>query len=231
MQKRLIKGKIAYNSDPYNKWNDQEQWIRISDGCPNNCPYCYCPTELKQYPIPEIIRSKVKIMDMNLLAQKNALSIINDLPKAIGKYNNLVDYELTSGIDFRFLTQEIANALKKKRFIKIRFAWDWFFKDQKKIRGSFLMLIKAGYKAEELSCFMLCNWKIPYKECCRKLDLLKVWNVKVNDCYFDNQTFPNVNPEFWKDQENKEFRSKCRKHNQLVRFKIDPEIKEKERIK
>jgi len=26
---------------------------------------------------------------------------------------------------------------------------------------------------------MICNWKIPYDECCRKLDLCKVWGVQI----------------------------------------------------
>ncbi|MCK5023291.1 MAG: hypothetical protein KAS04_03905, partial [Candidatus Aenigmarchaeota archaeon] len=73
--------------------------------------------------------------------------------------------------------------------------------------------------------FMICNWKIPFKENCQKLDLCKVWNVQVSDCCFDNQVFPNVIPIHWKTEELKEFRKKCRKHNQLVNFGIDPELK------
>jgi len=44
--------------------------------------------------------------------------------------------------------------------------------------------------------FLLCNWKIPYSECLKKLDLLKVWNVQVCDCYFDNQ-IRNIQPVYW----------------------------------
>ena len=58
-----------------------------------------------------------------------------------------------------------------------------------------------------------------------KLDLCKVWNVKVADCYFDNQLSPNIKPIHWKEDKIKTFRRKCRKHNQLVNFKIDPEYK------
>jgi hypothetical protein len=47
--------------------------------------------------------------------------------------------------------------------------------------------------------------------------------VKVADCYFDNQLSPNTKPIYWDVLEIASFRSKVRKHNQLVNFKIDPE--------
>jgi len=225
MQQRLTTNqKIKYSYGSYNKYDYKEQWIRITEGCPHNCPYCYEPQEFNIFDIPEIIRNDVKIMDMNLLCKKNALKIILDLGNM--KVNKkVVYYELVCGIDFRFLTQDIANALKKSRFTKIRMAWDWFMKDQYKIKDAIQMLLKAGYNSKKIMIFMICNWKVPYNECCKKLDLCKVWNVQVADCYFDNQTSPNIIPLFWTDEQNKSFRKKCRTHNQLINFGIDPDIK------
>lgn len=224
MQERFAKQKVKYSYGSYNKFDKVEQWIRITEGCPNNCEYCFEPQEYKIFDIPEIVRNEVKIMDMNLLAKPQALDIINELgtKRVNGK---VVHYELVCGIDYRFLTQNIANALKINRFPKIRMAWDWFYKDQFKIKKAYDMLLKAGYKPRDIMIFMICNWKIPFKENCQKLDLCKVWNVQVSDCYFDNQVFPNVIPIHWKTEELKEFRKKCRKHNQLVNFGIDPELK------
>ena len=225
IQKRLgIKKEVKYSYGTYSKSNKTEQWIRITEGCPHNCPYCYEPQEIKIFEIPEIVRNDVKIMDMNLLCKPEALNIIKELGKkrVNGK---VVYYELVCGIDYRFLTQEIANELKRSRFKNIRIAWDWFMRDQYAIKDGINKLLKAGYKNKDIMIFMICNWKIPYKMNCQKLDLCKVWNVQVADCYFDNQVFPNVIPEFWNDKELKSFRSKCRKHNQLVNFGIDPEVK------
>lgn len=228
IQTRLMHKEInlkkPYSYGPYNKYNENEQWIRITEGCPHNCPFCYEPQEIKVFGIPEIIRNNVKIMDMNLLCKKEALEIIEELGKkrVNGK---VVYYELICGIDYRFLTQEIANALKQNRFIKPRIAWDWFLQDQYAIKDAIEKLVKAGYKRKEIMVFMICNWKIPFEVNCRKLDLCKVWNVKVADCYFDGQVFPNVIPIYWTDEQNKTFRKMVRKHNQLVNFGIDPEIK------
>jgi len=215
---------MVYDRSKYNVSNETEQWIRLGDGCPNNCAYCYCPTDIIQYEIPEINRNKVKIMDMNLLCYPNALEIIKELGtrKVNGK---VVYYELICGIDHRFLTLELAIALKESRFKNIRFAWDYGYHLQKVIKKSVDILKKAGYKPKEISIFVLSNWKTPYCDCIRKLDLMKIWNVKVNDCWFDNQLPPKIKPIHWTYEQCKNFRRLCRKHNQMVLFGIDPELK------
>ena len=227
-QKRIVDEKEVklrkpYSYGSYNKCNETEQWIRISEGCPHNCPFCYEPKEIKLFKIPKIERNEVKIMDMNLLCKTEALDII----KALGKHRvnaKVVRYEVICGIDYRFLTPKIADALKASRFHNLRIGWDWFYTDQLKIRDALKLLQYAGYTTEDIMIFIICNWRISYKENCKKLDLCKVWNVKVADCYFDGQVSPNIVPEYWNDEEIKDFRARCRKHNQLVNFKVDPEL-------
>jgi len=217
------KERVKYTTGPYNKFNNEEQYIRITDGCPHNCPYCYAPNKLEYYGIPKIVRNKVKILDMNLLANPKAYNIITKLGLTLVN-KKFVYYELVCGVDYRFITLEIAAALKVFRFKNIRIAWDWFYKDQLNIKKCIDLLIKTGYKSEDLTIFMICNWKISFKECCNKLDLCKIWGVKVADCYYNNQLPPNIIPIDWTREQIKEFRAKVRTHNQLVNFKIDPEI-------
>lgn len=198
------------------------QEIETCNGCPNNCEYCYEEQKLTVFDVPEIESNYVHILDMNFLYQSNVIERIRDL--GLQKVNKkVVYYELVCGIDYRRLTQEIANELKKARFVKPRIAWDWGFDQQYKIKDAIDKLKKAGYNPKEISVFILYNWKIPYEECLKKLDLLKVWNVKVNDCCFDNQTARGFKPIYWTLDQLKGFRKKCRKHNQLVLFGIDPE--------
>ncbi len=223
LSKKEIKLKKPYSYGSYNKHNDKEQWIRISEGCPHNCPFCYEPIKIKIFGIPEIVRNKVIIIDMNLLCKKEALKIIKELGHKRVK-NKVIYYELLCGLDYRFLTKEIANELKKARFKKIKIAWDWFYKDQFKIKDAIKLLLKAGYKEIDITIFIICNWKIPFSENCKKLDLCKVWNIKVADCYYDGQISPNIDPIYWNNKEIKSFRKMVRKHNQLVNFGIDPQI-------
>ena len=217
----------SYARGSYNKYNDTEQWIRISEGCPNNCEFCRetkeCGTKPTYLPLPQIVRNNVKIMDMNLMYKKKALSIINDLGniKINGK---VVYYELICGIDYRFMNQEKANTLKQNRFQNIRFAWDHSIKEQYKIKDCYNQLIKAGYSSKSLMCFMICDWKIPFEECFMKLMLLKNWNIKVSDCWYDNVTPPNYQCNYWTMEQCIFFRALCAIHNQSVTFGIYPDM-------
>lgn len=225
IQQRLTsKAKVKYSYGPYSRVKGDEQWIRLTEGCPWNCPYCYEPQEIKIFPFPEIKRNKVGIMDMNLLCKPEAKDILRKLSE-VRVDGKVVHYDLLCGIDYRFLTPEIAQLLRDARVDKIRFAWDWYFKDQRDIKKAVDVLKEVGYNNRSLMVFMICNWKIPVSENLMKLDLLKVWNVQVADCYYDNQVGPKFIPIYWTLPEIREFRQKCRKHNQLVNFGIDPEIK------
>ena len=216
----------SYSTGPYNKMNDTEQWIRLSQGCPNNCDFCYEPPQRIVYPIPDIERNIVKIMDMNILSQDCVIDRIEYLGNL--KVNKkVIYYELVCGIDHRFLYLELAEALKKARFVKIRLAWDFSCKDQFKIRPPLKMLLAAGYRPRDITIFMICNWKISYEECLQKLYLCAIWSVKVADCYFDGQISPNIEPIGWTSDQIKDFRKRVRKHNQLINFGIDPELRDK----
>lgn len=222
MQKRLSEPTVKYSYGPYNKVESNEQWVRLSEGCPHNCPWCYEPTEIKLFPIPEFTVDNIKIMDMNFLCKPQALSILRQL-----YHNRKVDqsFEFICGIDYRFLTQEIATQLRITNFKNIRLAWDGPKTDQVRIKKAISMLKTAKYPGRDTMVFMICNHEsISYVDNCFKLDLCKVWGVKVADCYFDNQTSPNIIPLGWKDREIKDFRHRCRKHNQYVNFGIDPEL-------
>jgi hypothetical protein len=214
----------TYGKPQYNYVKGNIQRIELHRGCPWQHEYCYEPKINEDFPIPELTKNYVQILDMNLLARKDALEIIKELgEKRVNE--KVVYYEGVCGFDYRFLTQEIANALKNSRFFNIRMAWDGSITDQYRIKDALKMFLKAGYKPKEIMVFMIVNWKIPKQECERKLDIMKVWNVQVCDCCYDGG-YKYATPTFWDAKELKEFRAKCRKHNHLVNFGIDPEVKE-----
>lgn len=219
---------INYSVGAFNDSTWQFQAIRLSEGCPHKCDWCYewriIGKNWKVFDIPRIIRNDVHILDMNFLAKPECI----DLMKRLGqiKYDNKgVYYWLVCGIDYRFLTQEISDLLKVNRFVKIHIAWDGSYKDQKKIKNAIKILRKSGHR--NLSLFMICNHKfISYEENLQKLNLCKYWNIKVNDCWFDNQVSPHIKPVAWTIDQIKSFRKQVRKHNQFIVFGIDPELKD-----
>jgi hypothetical protein len=216
----------SYSKGVQNIITDGFQVIRLSEGCPHTCPWCYEWREIGDqwniFPLPKIIRHDVRITDMNLLAKPEALELIQQF-KDIRVEGKVIYPWLVCGIDYRFLTPEIAQALKDSRFINIHIAWDWRYSDQKKIKKAVDCLKKVGYN--EISIFMICNHpSVSYRENCKKLDLCKYWGCKVNDCYYDNQISPNIVPIGWNIFEIREFRKAVRKHNQICGFGIDPEL-------
>lgn len=212
-----------YSLGSYNVVKGDEQWIRLTEGCPNQCPFCAEPLEQKIFSIPEIVTNKVKIIDMNLIAKPESFKILMNLPMKANK--KFVHYELTCGIDYRFLSEDQAKMLWAKHFDNPRIAWDLGLDQQYKIKDCIDLLKSVGYHSKSIMVFMICNWRTTYEDNLRKLDLLKVWNVKVGDCWFDNQLSPNIKPIHWTEEQIKDFRRRCRKHNQLVLFGIDPELK------
>lgn len=217
---------IEYNKGPQNIITDEYQVIRLSEGCPHHCNWCYEWKEIgdnwKIFPLPEIVRRDVRMTDMNLLAKKESLDIINQF-RDIRVDGKVVYPWLVCGIDYRFLTVELATALKHNRFVNIHIAWDWRYSDQKKIKNAVNCLRKVGYN--EVSIFMICNHPaVSYKENLKKLNLCKYWGCKVNDCWFDNQTSPNIKAIGWDLLDIRAFRKAVRKHNHIVNFGIDPEL-------
>lgn len=209
-----------YSKGSYNKFDDEEQYIRITEGCPNRCVYCAESwengTKPIYYEVPEIVRNKVKILDMNLMYKSDCIDIINNLGQRKAN-NKVIKYNLQCGIDWRYMTQEKASALKRNRFENIRWAWDYAYADVYKMWDCFKYLVQAGYNPKDMQVFMICNWKVPYYENLEKLYTLMQWGVQISDCWFDNQLPPNIEPIDWTKEEIKEFRRLMRDHNIRIR--------------
>jgi hypothetical protein len=191
--------------------------IQFTSGCPNNCSYCYEQKEIKTFnPQVPITDDLIQILDMNFLANPSHLEILRSLPKQ--------HYEFICGVDYRLLSQEISDLMKVKGFQKVRWAWDYNLGQQRIHKNILNIFLRSGFKSKDLSVFILVNWKIPFVDCMKKLNLLKVWNVKVNDCCWDGG-YKLAKPVYWKPEEIKRFRKECREHNQLIGFKIYPELR------
>ncbi len=211
---------LGYSVGPYNKIKKSCQWIRLSEGCPNNCVYCgetkVNGTKPKYYSIPKIRNNYVKILDMNLLYKPKALEIIKKLGSL--KYNNkIIRYELQCGLDYRYFNLKFAKALKDNHFIKIKFAWDYSYDQAYKIYDTINILESVGYKRKEIQVFMIANHLISAREYIRKLQSLAFWHVQVSDCWFDNQKKGQVKPIHWKKSEIDLISSMCSEHNVMAR--------------
>jgi len=207
---------------PYEQKEDY-QVTKITKGCPHNCPYCYSDDfEVVNLPMP-FNRNKVLLVDENILAHPNILTVLDDLRKT--RVNGkVIHFEAVCGFDFRLLDEDKAFALKRARFVKPRIAWDGgVLQDHDSIDYALNILQTAGYHASDISVFVLTNWKVSYADCLLKLEYLKRWGVKINDCCY-NCSYDDPIPQYWTMEEIRDFRRRARKHNQLINFRgYDPE--------
>jgi len=234
-QTRLINRRSSkYQYGPINQVIEGKvQKIKTFEGCPHNCPYCDEPTGRKYFEIPELVCDKILEVSQNILYREDAKQYLIELGMT-GR-----EVELVCGVDFRLLDMETAEILREFKFgwfnkkwkwsRGIRIAWDWFVDDQYKIIDAIKLLLGAGFNQSEIMVFMIVNWKVPLWECELKLDLLKVWGVKVCDCCFDGG-HANAIPEYWSQKEIDYFRAKCALHNQLVNYKIYPDLQRAKRM-
>jgi len=215
-----------YHSEFYSRCNDSEQWIRLSDGCFRSCWNCYAPKDKVSYELPDIVRNKVRFLDMNFLyAHYDPVTILQQL--AVTRVNNkVVRYTFLCGLDFTLLTPEIVELCKKARVGRfnnkgnwingLTIAWDRSITEEKDIRKAVEVITSAGYLRQNIACFMLCNGKVPFAECVEKLKVLKSLRVQVQDCWYDNQKRGSVKPVYWTEVECNQFGRYCRAHNIAV---------------
>jgi len=213
------------------------QWIELNRGCLRGCPFCYSDPNFKEFSIPKIESNKVQIIGEGFLYDSRFIYLLETLSKI--KFNNkVIYYGFSQGLDYRLFIPFLEVLLSKGRFglinskgnwVKgIRLSWDLGLNQSNKLSMILKRLENVNYKLKNIIIFVLTNWKIDYNTCLKKLDQIKKWGVRIDDCTWDT-TKKNFIPLYWNVKDYKDFRSKCRKHNQLIAFNgYDPEIKKRE---
>ena len=214
------------------------QIIHTTRGCIRRCDFCGTwkiepEFTYKKSIQDEICSNRIIFYDNNLLANPYIEKILEGLSKAEHK-GKAVYSESQCGIDGRLLTQELANLLKKARFINPRIAWDHEYEQYKTIKKQLDILVNAGYRMCDIYIFMVYNWDIAFKEMEKKRLKCQEWGVQIADCRFRplNQTFDcydtkkeqtdkdyYIYPK-WTDREIKQFRRNVRRQNICVRQRL-----------
>lgn len=211
------------------------QIIHASRGCFRKCPFCGTwkiepKISFKKSIKDDICSNKIIFYDNNILKNPYIKDILKEL--AITKYNHKpIVCESQCGFDGRLLTPELAQLIKKARFLYPRIAWDWKYSEYKEIKRQIKILLDAGYDKKDVYVFMLQNWDIPFKEMEKKRVKCWEWGVQIADCRFRplTQTFDNynskkdqtnsdyyINPN-WTDKKVKQFRKNIRRQNICIR--------------
>ncbi|MGD9642976.1 MAG: radical SAM protein [Elusimicrobiales bacterium] len=187
-----------------------------------------------------INKSKVVFYDNNLLSNPYIKQILQGLGELRIKRHPVV-FESQSGFDGRLLEgdPELAGLIRKARFQNIRIAWDGPVEDKASIKKQLDLLVNAGYKAKDISVFMIYNFEPPYEGMLSKLEACREWGVQITDCRFRplTQEHDNYSPHMrngqpegsfyvhkkaeWTDDKIRDFRHKVREHNIWVRYAME----------
>ncbi len=216
---------IEYHDEFYSVTHDEEHWIRLTDGCFRSCWNCYTPKEIKVYDLPEIQANKVKFLDQNFLhAHHNPIQLLDSLPRKLN--GKVIKYTFLTGLDFTLFTIPILEAMRKARIGRfnnkgnyingLSIAWDRNIDEKDFIDRAIDMMLKVGYSKRGIQIRMLCNGKVSYGECIRKLKFVYKKKVMIDDCWFNNQKRGSVKPIYWTKEECKDFGDSCRANNIAV---------------
>jgi len=200
------------------------QRIELNRGCKRGCPYCHADRNFQEFHMPEITKKLVLIIEEGILYDSRLPELFDQL----GAKGRRIG--LSSGIDRRLLTQEIAEAMhrnhigiinnKGKWYNGAWISWDGGLDQQQDVKDAIDILLKAGFTRKHLGVFVLVNWLVPYDVCEEKRKKLFEWGVKIGDCTYDC-TKKNFIPQHWSTKDYKTFRRVCRQHNIAVNFSKD----------
>ena len=137
----------------------------LTRGCPNNCGFCIISKKEgrishKVADLSEFWRGQknVVIMDANLTACKDRLELLTQLE------NSHARVDFCQGLDARFITDEVAEALSKIKIKMIHFAFDQMKNADAIVRGLETFRKYAEVRPRECIVYILTNYDTTFEE-------------------------------------------------------------------
>jgi hypothetical protein len=163
-------------------------------GCPNDCPWCIVHKKEGHFRIAQHIREfhdfrfkSCKLLDNNILVNKDWFFENTDWAIA-----HNVKLNITQGMDIRLLTDEIADQLKRIKFVdqQVCFAWDRM-KDEKIVKAGIEMLRDHGINIRRnVSFYVLSGFNTTFEQ-----DLYRVKELKKTGAMAFVMKYHDDNPE------------------------------------
>lgn len=158
----------------YPQFTENTAFGFLTRGCPNNCPFCLVSKKEGRQSkrvarLEEFWRGQknIKLLDANILACKDRIKLIDELAES-GAW---VDF--TQGIDARFITDEVAEHLKRVKIKTVHFALDLMENADAVVKG--LQTYKNICGGDDKKCivYMLTNFNTTIEQ-----DLWRVEKIK-----------------------------------------------------
>ena len=144
----------------------------LSRGCCNGCGFCIvCKKEGCPHKVADLSewwngQKNIVLLDPNILACKERLDLLKQLEESKAR----VDF--TQGLDARFITEEIAEAILKVKHKEIHFAFD-FMKNEEKIVSGLKTFMRVKNDSYRPIVYMLTNYDTTHEEDIRRIKLIR----------------------------------------------------------
>ena len=165
----------------------------LTRGCPNNCPFCLVSKKegrvsARVARLTEFWRGQknIKLLDANILACKDRLELIDELAKS-GAW---VDF--TQGLDARFITEEVAEHLKRVKTKMVHFAFDLMENKDAVAKGLQTYKRVCGGDDRKNIVYMLTNFNTTIEEDLWRLKTIKECGFQPDVRIYRKTTAPRV---------------------------------------
>lgn len=227
--------------------NVEHHIMHAMRGCIRRCEFCgvwrlepKLTCKNAREVVDEILavgKNRVIFYDNNFLGNPHIKDILERLA-SLELNGRRLTYESQSGLDGRLLEKspELAPLIRRAEFRNIRIAWDHGLDDAKFIKKQLSYLIKSGYRAKDISVFILYNFDVPHEDVLKKIQYCRRWDVQIVDCRYRplDSTSDNYSPYMssqeegeyyihkksgWSDAKIKDVRRRVRRHNIGIRYR------------
>lgn len=165
----------------------------LTRGCCNNCGFCIVSKKegvcsQKVADLTEFWRGQknIDLLDANLLACKDRMELLKQLIDSKAR----VDF--TQGLDARFVTEEIANALTKIKIKRIHFAFDFMKNEEAIKRGLKIYKRVSGISDSKAIVYMLTNYDTTIEQDLYRLQVIKELGYMPDVRIYRKPTAPQV---------------------------------------
>lgn len=146
----------------------------LTRGCPNNCPFCLVSKKegrktVRVARLEEFWHGQknIKLLDANILACKDRISLIDELAESGASA------DFTQGLDARFVTEEVAEHLKRVKIKTVHFAFDLMENADAIVKGLRTFKEICGGNDKNCIVYMLTNFNTTIEE-----DLWRIEKIK-----------------------------------------------------
>lgn len=155
----------------YSKLTKDTAYGFLTRGCCNNCGFCIVSKKegmcsQKVADLSEFWRGQknIDLLDANILACRDRMELLQQLADSKAR----VDF--TQGLDARFMTKEVAEALMKIKIKMVHFAFDFMKNEKQIVRGLKIFKKESRLPDRKLVVYILTNYDTTIEEDLYRVD-------------------------------------------------------------